>query len=405
MSTVAIKPPPKLKDLYLPNRYKILKGGRGGGKSYGIRDFLLTRSLSERCRIGCFREIQNTIRDSSYKLIKDGIYQYGLQGYYRITNSEIIALNTGAEFLFKGLRYSVDEIKSTEGIKYAWVEEAQNVSSNSWDVLIPTIRVQDSEIIVSYNPQLESDATHQRFVVNQIPGSTVIDINYWDNPYFPDTLRAEMEHCKKYRYEDYLHIWEGKCVVHAAAQVFNRKFEAKTFEVPDNIDRWYIGADWGFSQDPTAIVAFYIYDGCLWIRYEAGGVGIEFEELPDLFDSIGDETPHEGIAREWPIYADSARPETISYVKRKGFNISSADKWEGSVKDGIAYLKGFKKIYIHTDCKRTLDEFKLYSYKVDRITEEILPVIVDKYNHYIDAIRYGLYQYIKAGFSDYGSLF
>jgi phage terminase large subunit len=151
-----------------------------------------------------------------------------------------------------------------------------------------------------------------------------------------------------------------------------------------------VGADWGFSTDPTAITASFIEKDCLYVTYEAGGVGVELDHIPHLLNSIPND-----LAKKWPIKADCSRPETISHIKGKGYNITPAKKWGGSVEDGIEYLKNFMKIYIHSRCKNTADEFRLYSYKVDRITGDVLPIVVDKHNHYIDSLRYALDGYIK----------
>ena len=140
--------------------------------------------------------------------------------------------------------------------------------------------------------------------------------------------------------------------------------------------------------DPTAVTRSFIKDNCLYIEYESGGVGIEMDELPQLFDLVPD-------IRKWKIRADCARPETIAYMARHGFNCVAAEKWKGSVEDGIEYLRSFEKIYIHPRCKKTYDEFKFYSYKTDKLSGDILPIIVDADNHYIDSIRYALQPYIK----------
>ena len=146
--------------------------------------------------------------------------------------------------------------------------------------------------------------------------------------------------------------------------------------------------DWGFAQDPTALVRLFVQDGALFVDAEAYGVGVELDELPQLFDSIP-------TTRKWPVKADAARPETISFMCRKGFRVSAAKKWAGSVEDGVALLKGFRRIYIHPRCTHAADEFRLYSYKVDKNNGDVLPVIVDAHNHIIDAARYALDGYVK----------
>ena len=162
----------------------------------------------------------------------------------------------------------------------------------------------------------------------------------------------------------------------------------ESFPEPPEGTQIRFGADWGFSVDPTALVRFWILDEELYIDYEAYGYGVEIDETPQLFDSLPE-------ARDWPIKADAARPETISYMSHQGFRIYAAEKWNGSVEDGIAHIKGFKRIHIHPRCRHTAEEFRLYSYKIDATTQEVLPILVDANNHAIDAIRYGLDEFIQ----------
>jgi phage terminase large subunit len=365
-------------------------GGRGSGKTTSFGLALLIIAMQDCKRFLCTREIQKSIKQSVHKLLGDLIQGYELPGF-TIKNESIKHLN-GSEFVFAGIKSNIESIKSMEGIDYCWVEEAAKVSKNSWDVLIPTIRKEGSEIWITYNPDLETDETHQRFVVNPNPASNVQLVNYDDNPFFPEVLRKEMEYDRSVDFEKYEHVWLGKCASKTDAQIFRNKYEVTDFETPDLSkvyeNRFFYGADWGFSQDPTTLNRSFIMDKRLYIDYEAYGVGVELDEIPQLFDSVPE-------ARKWPIKADCSRPETISHVKGKGFNISAAKKWQGSVEDGIEYLRSFEKIVVHPRCKHTIDEMKFYCYKVDKNTGEILPIIVDKHNHCIDGIRYSLDGYIK----------
>lgn len=372
------------------SRYKVAYGGRGSSKSWSFGRALIILAVSRKVRILCARQIQASIKDSVYKLLCDTIDALGLTSLFHITRDSIRCCN-GSEFFFKGIQNNVNEIKSMEGIDYCWVEEAQNVSQESWDILIPTIRKEGSEIWITFNPDREEDATYRMFVTNPPDDCISIQINYDQNPWFPDTLRREMEYCKRVDYGKYEHVWLGKTVINTEAQVYNGKFEMKEFETPENIELYY-GADWGFAQDPTALLRCFIKDRCLWIDYESGGVGVDFEEIPTLFDVVPD-------ARKWEIRADCARPETISYVKRQGFRISACPKWKGSVEDGIAYIRGFEKIYIHPRCPKTYNEFKFYSYKQDRVSGDVLPIVLDKDNHFLDALRYALNPYIQKNVS------
>ena len=665
-------------------RYKVAYGGRGSGKSYALADGCLISAIQKPIRILCARQLQTSIRDSVHKLLCDRIVALGMEEWFYITRESIKCKN-GSEFIFKGIQNNVMEIKSMEGIDICWVEEAQSVSSESWEVLIPTIRKENSEIWVSFNPDREDDPTYQKFVKNPPPDCKSVLVNYMDNPHFPEVLRKEMEYCKQIDYPRYEHIWLGKTIMETEAQIFKGKFELLDFEADEGTEFFY-GADWGFAClgentlvntskgnipikdiqvgdmvlsrdgykkvlfinkkhkkqtydldfgyksdiiitgdhriytkdgwkfvkdlkgvenvcvikkslmerfisviqrestpiistikqekkiesitgifgnttmdlfqkvmifiilmgihlttilktlfvslktnikkfitkknlvpcqkkkcrilgqkmdiprkigrkeekslwkrlkkgvvyvksvvknlwlqmftksfvvqsvenvqihviakknmfvkcvaknlwhrlmsseklvqknvpinlrlrkeketvyditveggeffangllvhncDPTALTRCFIENNCLYIDYEAGGVGVEMEELIPLFKTVPQST-------KWRIRADCARPETISYVARHGFDCVAAEKWKGSIEDGIEYLRSFDKIYIHPRCKHTYEEFKYYSYKKDRISGDILPIIVDDWNHYIDSIRYALEPYIR----------
>ena len=389
------------REIWRPHRYKVYYGGRGSGKSWAVAQALIVMSDMANIRVLCCREIQNSIKDSSYQILKDTAERLGIAGRFSFLESEIRHRRTGARFIFKGLARNVQSVKSTEGIDIAWVEEAQTVSETSWETLIPTIRKPGSEIWVTFNPLNADDPTTKRFVENPPPEAYVRKINFDENPHFPPELRAEMEHDKAIDYEKYLHIWEGFPRTVSDAQVFKGRYSVESF--PDDLwkraERLFFGADFGFARDPNTLVRCFILDKRLYIEHEACGVGIELDEMPQLYDSIPE-------SRKWAIKADSARPETISYLRNRcGFNIAPAEKWQGSIEDGIAYLKSFEKIVIHPRCKHTAEEFRLYSYKIDKTTNEVLPIILDKNNHVIDGIRYALDGYItKAGIARWQQL-
>ena len=677
MSNIDIQIPKKLLFfLQEQKRYKVAYGGRGSGKSYNIGIMLIIKMIQNPLRILCTRQLQTSIRDSVHKLLSDIIEKYGLLSYFTITRDSIRCYN-GGEFLFRGIQNNINEIKSMEGVNICWVEEAQSVSQESWDILIPTIRKEGSEIWISFNPDRDEDATYTMFVKNKRDDCHSELVNYTDNPFFPEVLRREMEYCKSVDFGKYENVWLGKTVINTEAQVFHDKFELKDFETPEDA-RFFYGADWGFAClsgdtmittdkgdiklkdirigdrvltrngykrvllnknkgikkvyrvefdcgyktsiiatddhriytadgwkqvkelkdketlcliklnlmgkfikgiqqasiriisiingkktvnttkqscigiymntikekfqqgisyiiktithlttplktlyvslqenilryitmiisgqyqkkeqknseqkmdiqkktgkkeelnllqqlkkniitawnvvknskllmyikniavrivekeqiqelvkksisakyvvkdlwhhliysekpvlqnvlinshyleerevydltieedheyfangilvhncDPTTLVRCFIKDRCLYIDYEAYGVGVELDEIPQLFDSVPD-------SRKWLIMADCARPETVSHIKNKGFNIESCPKWQGSVEDGIEYIRSFERVYIHSRCPHTYYEFKFYSYKQDKNTGEVLPVLLDKDNH------------------------
>ena len=285
----------------------------------------------------------------------------------------------------------MDSIKSKARILICWVDEAENVSEMAWRKLTPTVREDNSEIWVTWNPEVEGSPTDLRFRQNPPENSAIVELNYNDNPFFPDVLEQErLNDLARLDYATYAWIWEGAYLENSDKQVLNGKYVIQEFDddLYKKADRLLFGADFGFANDPNTLIRFFILDGCLYIEYEAYGVHVELDEMPQFYDSVPE-------SRKWSIKGDGSRPETISYIRREGFKISAAKKWQGSVEDGISHLKGFKQIIIHPRCKHTAEEARLYSYKTDRVTEEVLPIIEDKNNHCWDAIRYGLDGYIK----------
>jgi len=379
--------PQAFKGLFEDHRYYVYYGGRGSAKSHSIARYLIIASLNQRLKILCTREIQSSIIESVHALLKTIITQYDLHKWFTIKNTEIETYN-GSLFIFKGLAHNIEAVKSTEGVDLCWVEEADKVSQNSWDVLIPTIRKPDSKFIISFNPTHEDDPVYQMFVVNKQPRSIVRKVNYNDNPHFPAVLMAELEHLRETDYERYLHVWEGELRTISDAQVFKGKYVVKDFS-SEGIEAFYHGMDFGFANDPSTVIRCFIKDNDLYIDKEAYGHHVEIPHLSNLISSVI-------YKKGYKILADSARPETISFLRNYGqWNILGAEKWAGSVEDGIEYLKGFNKIIIHPRCPRTIEEFKRYSFKIDKRTNDILPIVIDDYNHCIDALRYSISHLIK----------
>jgi phage terminase large subunit len=374
--------------LFEDHPFKVSDGGRGGGRSWAFARALLLIGAQQTERILCAREFQSSMKDSVIKLLEDQIEMMGLQGFYTVQRDSIRGIN-GTEFLFKGLHHNITEIKSTEGITKCWCEESEKISEESWGQLIPTIfRRSNSELWITFNPFKESDPTYQRFIVNPPPGTVRMRAGYNENPWFPDGLKLQLEHDRATNPDRYRWIWEGECLGISDAQIYKGKFIVEDFTANDG-EKLLFGADWGFARDPTALIRGFIKDKKLFIEYEAYGVGVEINETPQLFASVPD-------SNKWPIWADCARPETISYMQKHGYaNVKKVDKWPGSPEDGIAYVKSFDKIVVHPRCKHTIEELELYQYKKDRQTGEILPIIVDKNNHCMDGVRYMLNAYIR----------
>ena len=369
-------------------RYKCAYGGRGGGKSWGIARALIILAASRTLRVLCAREIQNSIKESVHKLLVDQIDDLQLNHLFTITDTKISS-KTGSEFIFSGIRSNITKIKSMEGIDICWIEEAEKVSKASWEVLIPTIRKPESEIWLSFNPSEITDPTYEKFILNTPPDTLLLNINWQDNPWFPESLRKEKDYLYRVSPDDAAHVWGGQCKQNSNAQVLKDKYTVEWFEPKPYWNGAYYGADWGFSVDPTTLIECYEHERILYIHKETYGIGVETDYLPQLFDRLP-------LAKTHVIRADNARPETISYMKRNGYpNIEAVDKWAGSVEDGISKLRSFERIVIHPDCRHTIEEARLWSYKTDRLTGDVLPVLVDAHNHCWDAIRYALQPIIK----------
>ena len=381
--------PPAYGFLWQEARYKIAYSGRGAGKSWSFARYLISVAYTRKTRILCVREYQSSISDSVLRLLADQIELLGLLPWFNIQATSITCTLTGTEFVFKGIKLNPQGLKSLEGFGYAWCEEAENISEESWLTLIPTIRKAGSEILVSFNVHLATDATYKRFVLTPNKDAIVRHTSWEDNPEFPATLDAERRYMLETDPENYEWVWAGNPREISDAVIFRNRVAFRPFETPERAE-FYHGVDWGFANDPTVMVRAFIEGDTLFIDEEAYGLDIELDNTPALFDQIP-------TARSWPAKADNSRPESISYVRRQGFPVlSAADKWPGSVEDGIAHLKAFKQIVVHDRCKRTAQEFRTYSYKKDARTGGITPVIADKNNHCIDAIRYSLSGFIKA---------
>lgn len=375
----------KVANVYKPlwknaKRRNYIYGGRGSGKSHDVAEYCLFRAYQSKIKVLCTRELQNSIADSVYSLLKNKITDMKLDFFFTVYKDRIVG-NNGSEFIFKGIHNNVSEIKSMENISIAWLEESQSLSRESIDVIVPTIRAPGSILIFTFNPYKDNDPIYVE-MKNATEDDLVIKANYSDNPWFPEELRLEMERDKKNDYQKYLWVWEGECLGLSDAQIFRGKYVVENFETPKNAD-FHFGADWGFANDPTTLVRSFIIGNDLYIDMCAGKVGCDLEDTPSLFNEVQGSSIY-------PIYADSARPETISFMRSKHYNVIAAEKWNGSVEDGIQYLRSFSCIHIHERCKAVAEEFDLYQYKVDRQTGEVLRIPVDKFNHYIDAIRYSL---------------
>jgi len=394
---------PIFEPLLESKRYKGAKGGRGSGKSHFFAECIIEAMLiNPDARIVCIREIQRSLKFSSKALIESKISSLGVSEYFEITLTEIRAKRGNGLIIFQGMQdHTADSIKSLEGFDIAWVEEAQNLSKRSLELLRPTIRKENSELWFSWNPENETDAVDSFFKQMQDNHATdyiLIHANFNDNPFLPEELNKEQEYDRKFNPSTYEHIWLGGYNTKSNALIFKGKFRVESFST-DGLGNPYHGLDFGFANDPTAAVRCYIHDRKLYISHEAGAVGLELdytaEFLKERIENI----------HKYVIRADNARPESISYLKRHGLSmITPTIKGKGSIEDGIEYIRSFEAIIIHERCIETAREFRLYSYKTDPHSGDILPQILDENNHYIDALRYALEPLIKSKTTIWGHI-
>lgn len=378
-------------DPHYKDRFLVFHGGRGSGKSTAAGDGCIVRGYRKYEKILCFRQFQNSIGDSVHPLLEQEIIDLGLKDFYDIQRNAIYGRN-GTEFLFKGIHNNLNSIRSLQGVTIAWGEEVQTLREDAYKVLIPTIRAAGSQFILTYNPDLEGDATYKRFQVNPPPNAHVVEVNYDQNPFFPDVLKEDMEWCRQTDVDAYMHIWRGMCRIHSEAQIMNGKWEISRFEPPAGVEFLH-GVDFGFAVDPTTAVRCYIHDGNLYIYQECYKHKLDIDYTAETFlRDIPD-------IDKFIIRADCADPATISYLQRHGLpNMLGVEKWAGSVRDGIRVIRSFKKVIIHEQCKYAIQEAKMYSYKKHAQTGDILPEPASGNDHIWDAVRYALAPFIsKAG--------
>jgi phage terminase large subunit len=296
--------------------------------------------------------------------------------------------------IFQGMQdHTADSVKGLEGIDIVWAEEAQNLSQRSIDLLLPTIRKPGSEIWFSWNPDQPENPVDRFFRGESgLPDGTIlVNVNYTDNPFISEEAIALANTARKQDMQAYLHIWMGHYNIKSDAQILNGKWFVDEFspyeptvngdvQVKAGWDGPYLGADFGFAQDPTVLIKLWIHDRCLHVERESYAVGLELDHTADRWKlDIPD-------CHLYTVRADNARPESISYLKRHGIpKIVAVSKGAGSVEDGIAHLRSYDKIIIHPRCKNTIEEARLYSYKVDRLTGDVLPIVVDAHNHCLAA--------------------
>ena len=396
---MSIEFPKKLKFLFEPARVKGAYGGRGSGKSWGFARALLTIGATKKIRVLCVREVQKSIQQSVHQLLADQVSEMGLSSFYEVLNTEIRGKN-GTEFYFAGLSNETsDSLKSFEGVSYCWVEEAQSISKRSWDILIPTIRAEGSEIWITYNPQLESDETHQRFVINPPPDCKMVQMNYSDNPYFPSVLELERQHAEAtMRIDDYRHTWLGMCKPAVDGAIY---FDAmsqsiaggRIRKVPhDGSLKTHVVFDLGMADSMTLILVQKVASEVRVIHYIEGNQRILADYSAELKQLRLDDQPmnwgniylpHDGFHVRHQSGKDDA-----TVLQGLGWSVEKVPNT--SVNSGIDRLRElFPRIYFDAErTTRLVECLKRYRWNISSKTGEAMHPLHDEYSHGADAARY-----------------
>lgn len=390
--------PAKLQPLFQPARYKILYGGRGGAKSWGIARALLILAASNKLRVLCTREVQKSIKDSVHLLLKDQIGALGYSGLFDVLQTEIRGKPgtpaEGSMFLFAGLSdQTVDSIKSFEGVDVVWVEEAHAVSKRSWSILIPTIRKAGSEIWVSFNPELDTDDTYQRFVVKPPPDAVLIPIGWRDNPWFPEILRKEKDHLEKVDPEAYENVWEGRCRSSVEGAIYKREIadlvkDGRIRNVPrDPLLKVHTVWDLGWNDQMSIICTQRLGAEVRIIDYIEDSQKTLAEYVAVLQERKWnwghDWLPHDGEAKDYKT--GKSAQEILRSLGRSPMIVPKTD-----VESGIKAARlVFPRCYFdQVKSERLVNCLKRYRRAIPVSTGEPASPLHDEYSHAADAFRY-----------------
>jgi phage terminase large subunit len=393
MNELSVDFPEKLQFLFTPKRYKVAHGGRGSGKSYNFAQALVLLATQKPLRILCAREVQKSIKQSVHLLLADQIQRLGLGTFFEILETEIRGIN-GSMFMFAGLaQHTVESIKSIEGVDICWVEEGQTVSKKSWDILIPTIRKKGSEIWISFNPDLDTDDTYVRFVLNPPEDSFVSDVNFSDNPYFPEELEKERLHCLRTNPEDYDWIWGGKCRAALSGAIYASEVNSATIEnricnVPyDPMLKAHTIWDLGFNDAMSILIVQKLRSEIRIIEsIEESGKTLDYYAA--LLNSKGynwgyDFIPHDGRNRDF-----KTGKSTEEILKAFGRKVKITPQI--GIEPGIKAARMlFRQCYFDKNKSARLVEcLKRYRRQENNRTGEFGAPIHDQYSHSADAFRY-----------------
>ena len=388
MPQLNIKIPDRHMRLFQENFvFCILYGGRDSAKTGSFIRYIVTNAMRDKINVLCVREYQSSIPRSVYKELKTFIDENNLSpNHFTIKHDKIVGAN-GSEMIFAGIARDPMSIKGIPDIDICFIEEAEALSEDSWDILLPTLYKNPKvKILVAFNPKERMSATYQKLIVNSefLPSPLIkIHTNYDDNPFLSPLSKRAIELMRLKDYARFEHIYLGKPLDMDESVIFKDCFKVERMELSRLLPTRY-GLDFGFSPDPLAFVKIVIVDkDTLYIDKEIYAVGLLPSQIKKRILSVCPEAINQ------LIYADSSRNDTIAELCNDGLRVKGAVKGKGSIESGIEFLKG-KKIIINPDCANTRFEFYNYKLKQDKVTGEIVPIPVDKNNHIIDCCRYAM---------------
>lgn len=367
-------------------REAALFGGRYSLKSHTVARYLLIRARMETVRIGCFREYQNSIAESSHQLLSDLIDEYEMWEF-KVTDKGITNTLNNSEFIFKGLHHNEQSIKSIEGLDIAWVEEAQTITQNSLEVLTPTVRKDGSQIIYTYNRLLEEDPVHKRLVLEGRPNTLVINANYdiaEKYGWIPDVIKQEIEDDKAHRPSLFKHKWLGE-PISAEGKIY--KGWVQIDEIPHEARHIGRGIDFGYTLDPTACVDVYEYNG-----------GYILDELIYRKGMLNSDIATALKENDIITVADSAEPKSIDEIKSYGITIVGAEKGKDSILHGIQVVQD-QRISVTRRSQNLWDEYMTYLWDRDREGRWLQKPEGGR-DHLMDATRYFLQRHLKKNTND-----
>jgi phage terminase large subunit len=386
--------PEKLRPLLQERaRYRVLYGGRGGAKSWSVARALLVLGASRPMRILCARETQTSITQSVHQLLADQIEALGLGSFWQVLETEIRGLN-GSQINFAGLRQQgISNLKSWEGVDIVWAEEAGVIGKKSWDVLTPTIRKPGSEIWITFNPELDSDETYERFVLNPPAGAWVCKVNWSDNPWFPAVLDDERRDLERRDPVAYRTIWEGECRPAVEGAIYGNELSAalaagRIREVPhDPLLKTHTVWDLGWNDDTSILLVQRAASEVRIIGHISGSQRTLADYVQDLkalpYQWGCDFLPHDGASKS--IQTGRSAAEIVSALGRSVQIGARLDPEQGIQAARLMFARCY---FDKTSTRGLMDSLKRYRRAMNARTGSFGAPLHDDASHDADAFRY-----------------